>query len=246
VWNDVRAALRSLGAAPTYTAAAILTLAFAIAANTAIFAVVHAILLRPLPIHDPARLVVAWESNPSGGLPVMELSYGQFQAWSAHAGSFERLAAMSSSSWSMVLEGRGDPARVPSIGVSSSFFDTLGTHAALGRVFTPDDDTSARGDVVVLSHGTWLRRFGGDRGIVGSSITLDRRPYTVIGVMPRDFDFPRGTELWRPVVPVLTRSSAEWKTDALAFVRVLHVLGRLRPGVGIVSMTPGIAPSAWW
>lgn len=233
MWSDLRSALRNLRAAPAYTAAAVLTLALAIAANTAIFGVVYAILLRPLPILDPARLIVVWESNASAGQPVVELSYRQFEAWSAHARSFERLAAMSSSSWSMVLEGRGDPVKVPSTGVSSSFFDTLGAQAALGRVFTPDDDKGSRGDVVVLSHGTWVSRFGGDQAIVGRSITLDRRPYTVIGVMPRDFDFPRGTELWRPVVPVLERSSAQWKTDALAYVRVLYVLGRLRPGVGI-------------
>lgn len=235
MWSELRSALRNLRASPAYTAAATLTLALAIAANTAIFGVVYAILLRPLPIHDPDRLVVAWETDASSGLPVMELSYAQFRSWSEHARAFERLAAMSSSSWSMVLEGRGDPVKISSIGVSSSFFATLGAHPALGRVFTPDDDKGASGDVVVLSHASWVSRFGGDAAIVGRSIALDHRPYTVVGVMPRGFDFPRGTELWRPVVPVLTRSSAEWKTDALTFVRVLHVIGRLRGGVGIAA-----------
>ena len=235
MWSELKSALRNLQTAPAYTTAVALTLALAIAANTAIFGVVYAILLRPLPIHDPERLVIVWESDPAGGQPVMELTYRQFEGWKSEARAFEQLAVMGSSSWDVVLEGHGDPARVSSIGVSSSFFETLGARAALGRLFTPDDDNALNGDVVVLSHGTWVDRFGGAPGIIGTSLTLSKRPYTVVGVMPRDFDFPRGADLWTPVVPVLTRSSVEWKTDALANVGVLHVVGRLRPNVSVAA-----------
>jgi putative ABC transport system permease protein len=235
MWGDAKSALRNLRAAPAYTLAAILTLALAIAANTAIFGVVYAILLRPLPIHDPDRLVVVWETDPAGGQTVMELTYRQFEGWSSEARGVERLAVMSASAWDVVLEGRGDPTRLASIGVSSSFFETLGARAAIGRLFTPTDDSGAAGDVVVLSHGTWVERFGADPAIIGKALRLSGRPHTVVGVMPRDFDFPRGTDLWKPVMPVLLRSSAEWKSDVLANVGLLHVVARLRSNVSMAA-----------
>lgn len=231
MWSDLRFALRNLRGAPAYTLAGVLTLALAIAANTAIFGAVYGILLRPLPIQDPERVAIVWESNAARAQPVMELTYRQFQGWSAEAQSFERLAAMGSSSWPVVLEGRGHPVRLPATAVSSSFFDTLGARPALGRTFAPDDD--AGGGVIVLSHGLWVERFGGDPAIVGTSLILNRRAQTVIGVMPRDFDFPRGTAVWTALVPTLVGLSEQWKTDVLANVRVLHVLGRLRPGVTV-------------
>jgi putative ABC transport system permease protein len=233
MWGDLRTALRTLRAAPMYAAAGTLTLALAIAANTAIFGVVHGVLLKPLPIHDPARVALVWESDPSKTQPVIELTYRQFERWSASARSFERLAAMSSSSWSMVLEGLGDPLRLPVVTVSASFFDTLGTRAAMGRVLTRDDDK--QGGVVVMSHGLWVERFSGDSTIIGKSLTLDGRPHTVVGVMPRGFDFPRGTALWMPVAPVLRALSSEWKADVPAIVRVLYMIGRLRPGVDVAA-----------
>ncbi len=227
---DFRFALRNLRLAPAYASAAILTLALAIAANTAIFGVVYAILLKPLPIRDPDSVVIAWESDPARGQLVMELGYRQVEQWRSESKGFEELAAMSSSSWPVVLEGIGDPVRLPSIAVSSSFFKTLGAGAALGRVLGSSDDDGAKGRVVVLSHGMWAERFGADPGIIGKVLTLDRRPHVVVGVMPRDFDFPRGTDLWTPVVPRLLDSS--WP-DVLTNLRVLHVIGRLRPGVGV-------------
>jgi putative ABC transport system permease protein len=229
--NDVRAAIRNLRAAPAYTAAAVISLALAIATNTAIFGVAYAVLLRPLPIHDPASLVFVWESDPARAQPVMELTYRQVERWSSEVRSFERLAAISSSPWPVVLEGTGDPARLPSTAVSGTFFETLGAKALLGRVLSPDDDRESQGYVAVLSYDTWMQRFGGDRQIVGRSVRLDRRPYTIVGVMPRDFDFLRGTDVWTPVVPRLRGLSAVLNTDVLANVGVLHVIGRINPGV---------------
>ena len=229
--RDVKHAARSLVRHPGFTSAAVTTLALAIAANSAIFSVVYAILLRPLPIQQPGELVMAWESDPARNTPIVEVAYRQFEAWSHESRSFVQLAALGSSSWPVLLEERGDPVRLASAGVSASFFDTLGTPPLLGRVLVPDDDTSKAGSVVVLSHRLWFERFGGDPNVVGATVTLDRKPHTVVGVMPRDFDFPRGTDVWLPVLPVLVESSAAWKADALENVRVLYVIGRLREAV---------------
>jgi predicted permease len=235
MWPEMRSALRNLRAAPLYAAAATLTLALAIAACTAIFAVVYAVLLRPLPLAEPHRLVIAWETDPARGQTVMELTYRQFEGWRSGAGTFERMAAISSSAWPVVLEGRGDPVRLMSTGVSSSFFDTVGAQPALGRLFTAGDDEEKEGRVVVLSHKLWSERLGADPHIIGRSLALGGQPHTVVGVMPRDFDVPRGTELWLPVLPVLRQSSAEWGTDVPANVGLLHVVGRLRDGVTLES-----------
>jgi predicted permease len=130
-----------------------------------------------------------------------------------------------------VLEGSGNPTRLAVSAVSASFFDTLGTPPIRGRVLTAGDDVPNAARVVVFAHGTWVDRFGADAAIVGRSIRLDGQPHTIVGVMPADFDFPRGADLWTPAVPIIVESSARWQTDGLENVGVLYVLGRLRPGV---------------
>ena len=119
--------------------------------------------------------------------------------------------------------GRASPERLLYTGVSASFFDTLGVAPLLGRVFRPDDDVPHAAPVVVLNHGTWVRRFGADPGVLGKAIRLDGTPHTIVGVMPRGFDFPRGAEFWVPVVPVLAGASETWHTDALTHVGVLFL-----------------------
>jgi putative ABC transport system permease protein len=222
--------LRTLLKQPGYTLATIATLGLAVAANSAIFGAVHAVLLKPLPIEAPSRLVVCWAADRPRNLPVVELSYRTYQAWEAAAPSFAAMAALGSSNWTAVLDGNGDPARVQYAGVTASFFDTMGVRPLIGRGFEARDDVPNAGPVVVLNYGTWIRRFGGDHKVVGTSVTLDGRSHTVVGVMPKGFDFPRGAELWQPVVPVLAASSAQWKVDALSDVGVLFVVGRLREG----------------
>lgn len=222
--------VRTLWRTPGFSVAAISTLAVAIAANSAIFGTVYAVLLQPLPITDADRLVVFWGRDASRDRGVVELSYRDVQDWRTANQSFAEMAAVGSSNWTAVMYGRGDAARVPIAGVTASFFDTLGARPLLGRTFQPSDDTPNAAGVVVLNHGAWTRRFGADPGVIGTTLTLDRRLHTIVGVMPKGFDFPRNAEFWLPVVPILAASSAEWGGDALANVGVLLGLGRLRNG----------------
>ncbi len=226
-------ALRRLANAPGYTAAAVLSLSLAIGVNSAIFSAVHAVILRPLPITEPERLVACWETNAQQNLAVVEVSYRNFRDWQAENRVFTGLAAMSSSNWSMVMEGRGDPARLAYTAVTDSFFDVVGTTPALGRTFLPADDRPGADRVALLSYGAWQRRFGADPAVVGQVITLDKRPHTVVGVMPRDFEYPRGAEFWTPLLPVLADSAAQWKVDTLENrgLGLVYVVGRLKPGV---------------
>lgn len=229
--QSIRLTVRSLLKERGYAFTAIVTLALAIGANTAIFSAVHAILLRPLPIRDPGHLVVFWGAERSQARSaVIELTYNNFRDWAAHTRSFTHLAAMGSTTWPAVLEGRGEPTRLASAGVSVSFFETLGVPPLLGRAFTPEDDGQNAARVVILSHRAWTQHFGADPGVIGTTMELDT-PHTVVGVMPEGFDFPRGVDVWLPVVPILARSGDQWKDDALANVGVLFIVGRLREGV---------------
>jgi len=231
----VRLTIRDLVRAPGYTSAAVLTLALAIGANSAIFSAVYAVLLSPSAIQQPDNLVVCWERDPSRNLPVVELSYRNFQDWVTHTRSFSNAAAVGSSTWSAILDAQGESTRLSSAGVSVSFFDTLGVKPISGRAFTPDDDVPNAARVAILSHGIWVRRFGADPGVVGTTIQLGQ-PHTVVGIMPESFDFPRGTDVWLPVVPILANAGNGRIQTGLESVGVLFVVGRLREGV-----TPGMA-----
>jgi predicted permease len=226
----LRYALRYLRKSPGYTLAAVITLAVTIGANSAIFSAVYGVLLRPLPIADASRLVVVWDSDPSRNLPVIELSYRQYERWAAVDRVFERAAAFGASTWPAVLQQRGEPTRVALSGVSGSFFDTFGTVPLLGRGLRTDDDAPGAPKVVVLSHDLWTRMFAADPGIVGRTIDLET-PHTIVGVMREGFDFPRGTDVWVPVAPILAESGKTWNTKALEDIGVLFAVGRLRPGV---------------
>jgi putative ABC transport system permease protein len=224
-------ALRRLGKAPSYSIVAVLSLTVAIGANSATFSAVHAVVLRPLPIREPERLVTCWETDPGRGLGTLEVSFPTFRDWRGENHTFEDLAAMGSSNWNKVLEGRGDPVRLAFSAVSASFFTVLGTRPILGRTFLPTDDLPGAEPVVVLDHAAWGRYFDGDPTVVGRAIILDKRGYTVVGVMPPDFQYPRGADFWTPLVPILAESSAAWKLDALEErgLGLLYVLGRLKP-----------------
>jgi putative ABC transport system permease protein len=215
---DLRLAFRHLFKQPGYTSATVVTLALTVGANSAIFSDVYAILLKPLPIHATADLVVCWGADSSRKLRVFELSYRNFQDWAAGSRSFTNAAAMGSSNWTMVLEEYREPVRLSYTGLTASFFDTLGARPFLGRTFRPEDDVPNAAGVLVLNYGAWVRRFGANPDVVGTAIRLNEQLYTIVGVMPRGFDFPRGAEFWMPVVPELAASSARWKTDVLTNV----------------------------
>jgi len=207
-------------------------LALAIASLTFIFSAVRAVVLDPLPVRDAERLAIAWQTDAARGLAVVEVSYRNFVDWRASR-AFESLAAMGSSNWSAVLD-RGDaPVRLSFTAVSANFFDLLGARPALGRRFRAADDAPTAPGVVVLSHAGWVRHFGADPGVIGRSITLDDTRHEVIGVMPRDLEFPAGVDYWTPIAPVLAGVGQAWKIDAFEMrgLGLLYVVGRLRDGI---------------
>ena len=226
VLGDLRYALRMLAKKPSFAAVAVLTLALGIGANTAIFTVVDAALLRSLPYKEPDRLVHLWEVNQQQEFHQREASYPDYIAWKDNSNSFEGLAGYSRGSFT--LTGREAPERVPGAAVTASFFSTLGVDAAHGRTFRPDEDKPGAERTVILSHGLWERRFGSDASIIGQSITLNEAPFTVIGVLPSHFKFALAgeSEIWIPLRP--SRMQIERH-----YMHWLNVIARLKPGVTI-------------
>jgi putative ABC transport system permease protein len=191
-------ALRVLLKRPLFTAVAVLTLALGIGANTAMFSVVNAVLLRPAPFEAPERLVVVWASNPelaqkSGFPDKLPCSPAIFYDWQAESSTLSRMAMIRPNPVS--LSGDGDPELLGAVHVTGEFFRLLGVHAAVGRTLLPEDDAVDAPRTVVFSHGLWQRRYGGDPGVVGRSVQINRASATVVGVMPRGFAFPRGAEM---------------------------------------------------
>ena len=222
--SDVRLACRSLLRSPGYLLGAVLTFGVAMAANSAIFGAVYAVLLKPLPIQSPERLIVWWETNPGQG--VVEVSYRNFQDWQASSRTLTSVAAFGSSAWPLLIEHKNGPVKLATIGVSSSFFDTIGTRPFLGRFLGPDDDGSAQpARVLVLTHRAWLSRFGGDPDVVGTTVKTEDGAARIVGVALPQLDFPRGVDAWLPVVPVLRGTTG---IDGFRDIGVLFLLGRLR------------------
>jgi putative ABC transport system permease protein len=220
VFEDVRFAARILRKNPGFTAVAILTLALAIGANTAIFSVVNGVLLRPLPFPESERLVNVVRRNAEGISP--SLSAPQLMYLSAQAEPFSRLTAFPALNSGFNLSGDGLPERVLGARVTQPFFSVMGIPPALGRDFLPEEDVPSGPRVVVLGHGLWQRRFGGSPDVLGRSITLNGEPYTVIGIAPQSFQYPERAQLWTPMQ--LDPASTE---DA----HYLSVVGRLNADV---------------
>jgi putative ABC transport system permease protein len=190
--NDLKFALRQLLKNPGFTAVAVLTLALGIGANTAVFSLVNAALLRPLPSAEPDRLVFL--SERSRHLDNMSIAYLNFKDWQQQNQVFTGLSAFRNASYN--LTGGEQLERIDALQVSASFFPTLGVAPMLGRVFRDDEDAPGSARTVVLSEGLWRRRFGGQTNILDRILQLDGEAHTVIGIMPAYFQFPRTTELW--------------------------------------------------
>jgi predicted permease len=227
---DLRLGVRQLRRSPGYTAAAVLTLAAAIGANSAIFSVVRAVLLRPMPIAAPDNLVVCWQVESGAGQGVVELTYRHLREWTAAGAPFIQSSLVATHLWNAVLTHGGQRTRLEFAGVSAGFFDTLGVAPILGRALRADDDVPNGPAVAVISHAMWVRRFASDPDIVGKSINLSGQPTEILGVMPAGLDFPRGAEYWIPSVPVLASGAAE-NVRRLDNVGVFYVLGRVRAGM---------------
>jgi predicted permease len=195
--QDVRYGWRRLRSRPGFAAVAILTLALGIGANTAIFSVVHAVLLRPLSYPQPDRLVRLWEVEPTGHDHNV-ISSGNYLDWKERASSFELLGAHSWNFGSGLIADDGQPVHAMGVGMTPNIFRMLGASAQLGRTFTTEEEVS--GDVVILSHGFWQSHFGGEDDVLGRSLSVDERPVTIVGVMPPDFNFPfPNLEFWLPL-----------------------------------------------
>jgi putative ABC transport system permease protein len=223
--QDLRYAVRMLRKNPGFTLVAVLTLALGIGANTAIFSVVHAVLLKALPYPQADRLVMVYEDVrlPNYQNKKNEPSPGNFSDWSTQNTAFDGMAAYRNRSFN--LTGEGEPARVEGELVTSSFFTTLQVNPAFGRVFVPEEDRPGKSHVVVMSDGLWKSRFGSDVQILGKKILLDSEAYTIIGVMPPGFHFPDpDDQLWAP----MGMSSAELGNHGSHF---LLVFARLKPGI---------------
>jgi predicted permease len=229
LWQDLRYGARMLLKQPGFTLIAVITLALGIGANTAIFTVVNAALLRGLPYRDSERLVHLWETTPRKDFSQREASYPDFLDWRENQ-AFEGVAAYAGGS-GMTLTGRGTPERIPATLVSANFFTALGVEALRGRAFLPEEDQASAAPTVMLSYGLWQRLFGADPNIIGQSLTLDDRPYNVIGILPPSFQFaPRGdSELWVAYQP--TQAAAELSQLTHRGTHGAKVIARLKAGV---------------
>ena len=226
--QDLKYGARVLRKSPGFAIVAVVVLALGIGANTAIFSVVNAVLLRPLPFGNPDRLVHVWHVPPPKSFPGISrfsVSAANYIDWKAQNDVFQDMAIFSGSS--MNLTGGGKPEFVQAATVSADFFKVLGVQPMLGRTFVPGEDALGHDHEVVLTYAFWQSRFGGDRGIVGRQITLNDEPYTVVGVMGPSFTYPDWEQkIWKPLA---------W-TPKEAAVRGEHhsiVIARLKPGVDL-------------
>ena len=228
LWQDLRYSVRMLLKKPGFTLIAVVTLAFGVGANTAIFSAVNAVLLRPLPFAAEERLVVMWKHDQTASHPLVELSIPEFNDWRAGSQSFESLAAMPTSvyGYGYVLTGRGEPVQIESSRVSADFFTTLGVRPLVGRTFRTEDDRPGAARVVVLSHRLWRDQFGSDTNLIGQTITLNDTGFSVVGVMPADFEFLKGVDIWSPVSASIGGGALQNRSAVF-----LQAVGRLKPGV---------------
>jgi putative ABC transport system permease protein len=221
--NDIRYAFRQLRSNPGFTIITILVLALGIGANAAVFSVINAVLLRPLPFPGSGQLVQIWESNPVRGEVQQTVSPWNFVDWKKHSTSLAQLAVYEYESLAVITHGA--PERMDAALVSSAFFQVFQEAPQFGRTFSPEDDRPGSHSVV-LSYKGWASHFNSDPHIVGKGITLDGEPFTVIGVMPAGFRFPAlGTDLWAtPAFDLKSRSRGD---------HYLFAVGRMRPGIAL-------------
>ncbi|HEY0781477.1 MAG TPA: ABC transporter permease [Thermoanaerobaculia bacterium] len=224
LWQDLRHAVRLLGRSPGFTAVAVVTLALAIGANAAVFSIVDALLLRPLPLPDSQSLVQVLRFYQGGGSPFIALP--RFLAWRERNEVFSKMAAFDNLGSGFNLVSDGPPERLVGSRVSRDFFDVVQVKPFRGRDFLAEEDRPAARRVVILSYDLWRRRFGADESWVGRQMVLNGESYTVVGIMPDGFRFPAKAELWTPVQ--LDPSSQEKAS-------YLEVVGRLKPQASLAQ-----------
>ncbi|HEY3040830.1 MAG TPA: ABC transporter permease [Pyrinomonadaceae bacterium] len=222
--RDLRFSIRSILKRPALTIIAIVTLAIGIGANSAIFSLVNALLLKPLPFADPDRIVALWDKVPSRGVERNEVAVANYLDWRAQNKTLEQLGIYRW--WSTNLTGADSPERVQGFQVTPNFLDIVGVQPLLGRGFSPEEDQPGKDAVALLTYSLWQRRFGADQNIVNKTISTNGVTRTVIGVMPPDFNYPKGAEIYAPlaIMPELARSRGSH-----AYLGI----GRLKSGVSL-------------
>jgi putative ABC transport system permease protein len=219
VIQDLQYAARMLRRAPLFSGVAILTLSLCIGANSALFSVINAVLLRPLPFERPDELYVV--NSTYQRVRHEFTSFSDFMDWRARSRAFTRMAAIRGEGFSITTPS--GPEYLTGAAVSEDFFALFSAQPFLGRTFVAAEHRPGQGQVVILSHGLWLRRFGADPAVIGKSVVLDGEPNTVVGVIAGGFAFPDDAELWRPLT--LTASDASRRVD------IVRVIARMRPDV---------------
>ncbi len=230
---DIRFAFRQLSKRPGFTLTAVLVLALGLGANTAIFSVVNAFLLRPLPYKDPAHLAALFEKDPvgpSGSDPYNEVAPGNFLDWQRNSTSFETMAAAATGAFNLASPNNMfEPQRVDACFCSHSLFSTLGVGPILGRSFRADEDRTGASRAVIISYRLWQQRFGGSSDVIHKRVRLDGETAEIVGVMPRGFAFPyRTIDAWAPLLSYVSP-----ETQQSHYNHFLLVVGRLRPGVSM-------------
>ncbi|HEY7161701.1 MAG TPA: ABC transporter permease, partial [Acidobacteriota bacterium] len=233
LWQDLRYGWRMLAKRPGFAAIALLTLALGIGANTAIFSVINGVLLRPLPFHDPDKVVFLYQWMMGDETAVSPVDYTEL---TTQSGVFQNAAALTEQNYN--ITGNGDPERLQGAAVTCDYFQVFGVNPQIGRPFNASDckDTE-RG--VVLSYSLWQKRFAGDPKTVGSKILIDGEPQIVLGIAPRSFDLPRGTEIWRPLIFTEHQLSPKQRG-----ARWLSVVARLKSDVSVQQANSKIGAMA--
>jgi putative ABC transport system permease protein len=232
--HEISVAVRGLRRSGSLALVVVLMLAVAIGAVTSVYSIARAVLLRPLPIVDPDRVLLLWGHDDARSQAVVEVSLGDLRVWRAGQRSFAAIEVFGSVNWGELrITGPGEPFGVTQNAVSAGFFDVFGTQPLLGRTFRPGDDLPNAPRTVVLSGDLWQRRFGSDPAVIGTALTVgegrDATPFEIIGVMPPAFRIPSGAEVWITIGPVLAQA-AEAQGWLPGGVRAMYAVGRLAPG----------------
>jgi predicted permease len=227
-YQDLRYGVRTLLRTPSFTVIAVLTLALGIGANTTIFSVINSLLLKPIPFPEAERLVLVWESPANDPQNRNIVSAPNFEDWQRQNEVFAAMTLFDSAGKGYNLSGDGEPERVSGVRVSASFFDVLGVKPRLGRAFLPDEETPGKHQVIVISDGLWRSRYGADQALVGKTVKVDGEGFTVIGVMPPEFEFQfagPSRQLWVPII----HTEGDRERNSHSF----YCLARLKPEVTV-------------
>ncbi|MDQ3747081.1 MAG: ABC transporter permease, partial [Acidobacteriota bacterium] len=224
ITQDLRFSVRTLRKNPGFTLVAVLALAVGICANTAIFSAVNAVLLRPLPYDESGRLVKIWEKRQR--LEKGRVSFADFNDWKAQNHVFEEVASYQTGDYNLIAGE--EPEQIQGAAVSAGLFSVLRVRAEAGRTFTTEEEQQKSGPVVVISHGLWVRRFASNPSLLGQTINLDNKTYSVVGIMPERFSFPgKQTDLW---VPLAINPNSPMAGRGM---HILEAVARLKPGVSL-------------